>query len=231
MHGKTDADAVFGMIYAQAEDDFNRVETNYINAMGRLAEAEGESAIYRDLRMKLFINPDTLKAEYAASPDWLKKLMVAWADGLNFYLYKHPVGEAAGDHALRAVDGALVHGGKHRRRHRGRIDSGAAGLLRRFVARAACSRRRHSGFEEPSGSNGIAIAPSNTVDHHALLLINPHTSFYFRAELQMTSDEGLNAYGATTWGQFFVYQGFNTRTGWMHTRAAPMWSMSTPRAS
>ena len=44
VHGKTDADAVFGMIYAQAEDDFNRVETNYLNALGRLAEAEGESA-------------------------------------------------------------------------------------------------------------------------------------------------------------------------------------------
>jgi hypothetical protein len=70
---------------------------------------------------------------------------------------------------------------------------------------------------EPGGSNGAAIAPSNTVDHHALLLINPHTSFYFRSELQMTSDEGLNAYGAVTWGQFFVYQGFNERTGWMHT--------------
>ena len=89
-HGKTDADAVFGMIYAQSEDDFKRVETNYINAMGRLAEAEGESAIYRDLRMKLFIDPDTLKAQYAASPEWLKTLMVAWADGLNFYMYKNP---------------------------------------------------------------------------------------------------------------------------------------------
>src|SRR6476619_3405309 len=65
VHGKTDADAIFGMIYAQAEDDFNRVETNYLNAMGRLAEAEGESAIYRDLRMKLFVNPDSMKAQYA----------------------------------------------------------------------------------------------------------------------------------------------------------------------
>ena len=70
---------------------------------------------------------------------------------------------------------------------------------------------------EPSGSNGIAIAPSNTVGHHALLLINPHTSFFFRSELQMISDEGLNAYGAVTWGQFFIYQGFNDRAGWMHT--------------
>src|SRR6185312_12851011 len=69
----------------------------------------------------------------------------------------------------------------------------------------------------PTGSNGIAIAPSNTVNGRALLLINPHTSFFFRAELQMTSDEGLNAYGAATWGQFFIYQGFNGRVGWMHT--------------
>ena len=43
VHGKTDADAVFGMSYAQAEDDFNRIETNYLNAMGRLAETEGEN--------------------------------------------------------------------------------------------------------------------------------------------------------------------------------------------
>src|SRR5246500_2372623 len=90
VYGKTDADAVFGMEYAQAEDDFNRVETNYINAMGRLAETEGESKIYQDLRMKLFIDPETLKTQYATSPVWLKTLMNAFADGLNFYLYKHP---------------------------------------------------------------------------------------------------------------------------------------------
>src|SRR5690349_23529740 len=58
VRGKTDADAVFGMIYAQAEDDFNRVETNFINSQGRLAETEGESAIWRDLRMKIFIKPE-----------------------------------------------------------------------------------------------------------------------------------------------------------------------------
>ena len=90
VHGRTDADAVFGAIYAQAEDDFNRVETNFINSQGRLAEAEGEGEIYRDLRMKLFIDPADMKAQYQKSPEWLKKLMDSWAAGLNFYLYKHP---------------------------------------------------------------------------------------------------------------------------------------------
>src|SRR2546423_12632255 len=87
--GKTDTDAVFGAIYAQAEDDFNRIETNFINAQGRLAEAEGESAIFQDLRMKLFIDPDALRAKYAASPAWLRALMNGWADGLNYYLATH----------------------------------------------------------------------------------------------------------------------------------------------
>jgi acyl-homoserine-lactone acylase len=82
--------------------------------------------------------------------------------------------------------------------------------------------RRASGstppsWAEPTGSNGIAIAPKLTTDGHALLWINPHTSFYFRSELQMSSDQGLDAYGAVTWGQFFIYQGFNQHIGWMHT--------------
>src|SRR5213592_4336798 len=74
VYGKTDADAVFGMEYAQAEDDFNRIETNYLNALGRLAEAEAPSAIYTDLRMRLFIDPDSLRAQYRTSPPWLKRL-------------------------------------------------------------------------------------------------------------------------------------------------------------
>src|SRR5262249_45177019 len=73
---------------------------------------------------------------------------------------------------------------------------------------------------EPGGANGIAISPTNTAGRRALLLINPHTSFFFRSELQMASEEGLNAYGAATWGQFFIYQGFNDRVGWMHTTSA-----------
>jgi acyl-homoserine lactone acylase PvdQ len=72
----------------------------------------------------------------------------------------------------------------------------------------------------PTGSNGFAIAPQRSADGTALLYINPHVSFYFRTEMHMVSEEGLNAYGAVTWGQFFVFQGFNERCGWMHTSSA-----------
>ena len=214
--GKTDADAVFGAIYAQAEDDFNRIETNYLNSLGRLAEAEGESAIWSDLRQKLFMDPAELKQQYEASPDWLKKLMVAWADGLNFYLATHPnvkprvITKFEPWMPLSFSEGSIG----------GDIETIDLRQLRAFYDKAAMATvaaTEKDPFPEPLGSNGIAIAPKNTKDGKALLLINPHTSFYFRSELQMTSDEGLNAYGASTWGQFFIYQGFNDRLGWMHT--------------
>jgi len=216
VYGKTDADAVFGMIYAQAEDDFNRVETNYINAMGRLAEAEGESRIYQDLRMKLFMDPAEIKKDYAKTPEWLKKLMNSWADGLNYYLAKHrEVKPRVIQHfepwmALTFTEGSIG----------GDVERVNLAQLEAFYSKVPVSQNTppfDDDIEEPGGSNGIAIAPSNTVDHHALLLINPHTSFFFRSELQMASEEGLDAYGAVTWGQFFVYQGFNEHAGWMHT--------------
>ena len=213
IYGKTDADAVFGALYAQAEDDFNRVETNYINSIGRLAEAEGESAIYKDLRMKLFIDPDSMKSKYSASPAWLKKLMNAYADGLNYYLYKNPqvtprvIKKFEPWMALTFSEGSIG----------GDIERVNLRPLEEFYGHApqvALSGDERA--EELGGSNAFAIAPSNTLNHHALLLINPHTTFFFRSELQMVSEEGLDAYGAVTWGQFFVYQGFNDRAGWMH---------------
>ena len=205
---------VFGALYAQAEDDFNRVETNYLNSMGRLAEAEGESKIYQDLRMKMFISPEALRKQYAESPAWLKQLMDAFADGLNYYLAKHPavkprvITRFEPWMALSFTEGSIG----------GDIEKVDPAKLEAFYGKRPVTRAQVDDFmREPSGSNGIAIAPANTREKHALLLINPHTSFFFRSELQMVSEEGLNAYGAATWGQFFIYQGFNDRAGWMHT--------------
>ena len=217
VYGKTDADAVFGMIYAQCEDDFNRVETNYLNAMGRLAETEGEDRVYQDLRMKMFVDPEALRKEYAASPQWLQKLMDDFADGVNFYLAKHPEVKPRVIHhfepwmALSFTEGSI--GGDFERVDLKKLEA-FYGPRNGVAALEGSPEQTES---EPGGSNGIAIAPSNTMQHHALLLINPHTSFFFRSELQMVSKEGLDAYGAVTWGQFFIYQGFNPRLGWMHT--------------
>ncbi len=217
VYGKTDADAVFGMIYAQAEDDFNRIEENYLTSTGRLAEAEGEKALMQDLRQRLFIDSTALKIQFDSSPGWLKELCVAWADGLNFYLQTHPqvkpraLAKFEPWMPLSYSEGSIG----------GDIESIGLNDLNAFYAggarELAVAAPEPKAFREPTGSNGFAVAPANTADHQAMLLINPHTSFFFRSELQMVSEEGLNAYGAATWGQFFIYQGWNERMGWMHT--------------
>jgi acyl-homoserine-lactone acylase len=217
IYGKSDADAVFGTIYAQAEDDFARIEHNYLDGLGLLAQAEGETAIYSDLRQRLFIDPRRLRQSYRSSPAWLKTLMMAWSDGLNYFLATHPAVVPTVIHryepwmALSFTEGSIG----------GDIESINLGGLAKFYGEPGrqipLSAQIPSVEAAPGGSNGFAIAPSRSASGHALLWINPHTSYYFRSELQMVSEQGLNVYGAVTWGQFFVYQGFNARNGWMHT--------------
>ena len=187
VYGKTDADAVFGVIYAQAEDDFNRIETNYLNSMGRLAEAEGESAIYRDLRMKLFIDPVDMKAKYESSPAWLKALMTAWADGLNYYLHTHPkvqprvIRRFEPWMALTFSEGSI--GGDIEQVNLAQLEAFYSTPRSQVPTAGAPAARAHpvlasdddSADVEPSGSNGIAIGPSNTAAGKALLLINQQT--------------------------------------------------------
>ncbi|MFZ9029696.1 MAG: acylase [Robiginitalea sp.] len=220
IYGKTDADAVFGMLYAQCEDDFNRVEQNYIWAIGRLAEVEGEEALYSDLRARLFMTREEAVAAYQSSPPWLKKLCDAFADGINYYLHTHP--EVTPKLLTRFEpwmpmyfsEGSI--GGDIERISTRRLKAYYEEGID-FPEAEELELKRKEAELEPQGSNGIAIAGSLTESGNALLLINPHTSFYFRGEIHVVSEEGLNAYGAVTWGQFFIYQGFNEKTGWMHT--------------
>ncbi len=215
IYGATDADAVFGLLYAQAEDDFPRIERNYIWATGRLAEVQGEEALISDLRARLYMTVDEAKAAYDSAPQWIKDLCNAYADGLNYYLATHP--EVTPDLLTRFEpwmpmffsEGSIG----------GDIEQIPLGGIAAFYGDGAPREapRRVADNSEPGGSNGFAISGDLTASGDAMLLINPHTSFYFRGEVHVVSEEGLNAYGAVTWGQFFVYQGFNEHTGWMHT--------------
>jgi acyl-homoserine lactone acylase PvdQ len=219
IYGKTDADAVFGLLYAQCEDDFNRVERNYIWAIGRLAEVEGEEFLFSDLRANLYMTKDEAIENYNNSPKWLQDLCVAFADGVNFYLKTHPeVQPKLLTHfepwmPMYFSEGSIG----------GDIERVSTRKIKEFYDPSTENKVAvNNGLirledDEPRGSNGFAIAGDKTKSGNAMLLINPHTSFFFRGEVHVVSEEGLNAYGAVTWGQFFVYQGFNKKTGWMHT--------------
>ncbi|MCE2832838.1 MAG: penicillin acylase family protein, partial [Chitinophagaceae bacterium] len=217
VYGKSDADAVFGLIYAQCEDDFPRVEMNYVEKLGRLAEVNGESDIWKDLYIRQIIDSAEAVEDYRKSPTWLRALLDAWADGINYYLQRHPevkprlLTHFKPWYPLLWTDGSI-----------GAISTGNLGAqdVKAFHTGqrvAQVNMLEQQSVKETLGSNGFAIAPSLSASGRAMLYINPHTTFYFRPEVQMVSEEGLHAYGAVTWGQFFIYQGFNEYCGWMHT--------------
>ncbi|UTA66856.1 penicillin acylase family protein [Emticicia sp. 21SJ11W-3] len=218
IYGKTDADVVFGLLYAQCEDDFKRVEMNYIEKLGRMAELKGESELYNDLQIKLLIDTTEAIADYNKAAPWLKKLMNAYADGINYYLHKHPQVKPAmltrfkPWYTLLWTDGSI-----------GAIstaDATIAELKNFYSGDKVTYLDAPKDPENQTGSNGFAVGPSKTASGNAILYINPHVTFYFRPEVHVVSEEGLNVYGAVTWGQFFVYQGFNPYCGWMHTSSA-----------
>jgi acyl-homoserine-lactone acylase len=216
--GKTDADAVFGLLYAQCEDDFKRVELNYIEKLGRMAEVKGEAVLYDDLLLQLLIDSADAKKDYNAARPWLKKLLNAYADGINYYLYKNPqvkpqmIFRFQPWYPLLWTDGSI-----------GAIntaDISTADLKNFYGGEKFKAVAVAKDPDQQTGSNGFAFGPSVTESGNAILYINPHVTFYFRPEVQVTSTEGLNVYGAVTWGQFFVYQGFNEHCGWMHTSSS-----------
>ena len=271
IYGKTDAAVVFGLLYAECQEDFPRVEKNYLEMLGRQAEAYGENYVNQDVMMRLIYDSVQAIKDYENSPSWLHKLLDAFADGVNYYLYKHPecrplaLQRFEPWYALMFTDGsvsATSTGGIRpeeissfysrnsamRRRKTTAIEKMVLADRGMLAPEKDDSGKDDSGKEEKTkegktkeektnetekkvetkggiaaeqeretGSNGFAVAPSRTASGNAMLYINPHVPFYFRMEVQLVSEEGLNAYGAVTWGQFFVYQGFNAHCGWMHT--------------
>ncbi|RYZ28162.1 MAG: acylase, partial [Chitinophagaceae bacterium] len=213
VYGKTDADAVFGLMYAQCEENFEKVERAYIEKLGRRAEIDGDTFLYNDLLAQLLYDTVSAKEAYKQSPPEMKKILQAFADGINYFLYKNQgekpllLNHFEPWYPYLFTDGAYVSL---------KTETLSTNDIRRMYQLPATSHSEQPS-NEPRGSNGFAIAPSKTVNGKALLYINPHVSFDFRMEAHMVSEEGLNAYGAVTWGQFFVYQGFNEYCGWMHT--------------
>ena len=217
IYGSTDASAVFGLMYAECEDNFKGIERNYAYQFGKLSELDGEKSLYTDIQLQMIADTTDAIRDYGQAPPYFKKLLDAFADGMNYYIFKHPelknlvFKRYQPWYALMFTDGS--------------VSATSLGGLKLSDTRYFYGNGSEDlGLDEKptvsdkeTGSNGIAIAPSISATGHAMLYINPHVPFYFRTEVQMVSEEGLNVYGAVTWGQFFVYQGFNTHCGWMHT--------------
>jgi len=223
IYGKTDADAVFGLLYAQCEDDFKRVEFNNLENLGRMSEATGIQDLYNDLQMRMIYDSAAAIQDYKNSPDWFKKLLDAAAAGVNYNLYKHPEVKPTVLNYFKPWYQLMRTNGSISATNTGGI---SAEDTKKFYTKhnlepdkieTSFNKKVNEEEQDITGSNGFAVAPFKTKNKNAILYINPHVTFYFRSEVHMVSDEGLNAYGAVTWGQFFVFQGFNEHCGWMHT--------------
>lgn len=219
IYGKTDADAVFGFMYAQCEDNFQRLERNYIKLFGRLSEVDESATWLDDLKMRMIYDTVAAKKDYKRSPEWMKRLLIAFADGINFYLYKHP-------HVKPEVFSRFepwfhlmfTDGGLYATKTGGLQSSEIEDLYSPDPKSSAGTFNYQTLSKNNMGaSNAFAIAPAKTASNNALLYINPHGEFYLRTEMHMNSEEGLNVYGGVTWGNFFVFQGFNQFCGWAHT--------------
>jgi penicillin amidase len=212
VYGKTDAAAVFGFAYAQAEDNFFRIESNYLRAVGRTAEVNGEQAAGTDRINHALEIPRLAREEYRRLPAKIRALVDAFADGLNYYLAKHP---DVHPRLLTRMEPwyplALI---RYNYYQSGFLYS--AGLTREEFQVAD----RDPGIEANTGSNGWVVGAARSASGHPLLFINPHLPFFGSGQVyegHVHSDEGWDFTGYTRFGFPFPYVGHNAYLGWVST--------------
>jgi len=211
--GRTDASTVFGFAYAQAEDNFWRIEENYINALGRASEVYGEKTLNEDRLNRALEIPRLAREEYARLDPHMRLLCDSFAAGLNFYIARHPevrprlLTKMEPWYTLAFIRYNYYQNGFARDRS-----------LRQTSLQTAESDLDN--LKPHTGSNGWAIGPTRSANGHALLFINPHLPFFGSGQVyegHVHSDEGWNFTGYTRFGFVLPYVGHNENGGWVST--------------
>ncbi len=217
IYAPTDAGAVYGLMYAQAEDNFPQLETDYIRALGRAAETEGRRGLSGDILYRAYEVESRAKAAYAAENAELRALCDAFADGVNRYLAAHP--EVKPRLLTRWEPWFIL-----AYEMRGPAGAGITAAERRrafpLLSDAAPEDGSDAASDPDEGSNMWAIAPSRSTNGHAMLLINPHVAFFGggqRYEAHLHSGEGLDVSGFAMLGTPYIRSGHNANLGWSHT--------------
>ncbi len=210
--GRTDASTVFGFAYAQAQDNFWRVEENFISALGRLSEVHGEETLDEDRLNHALEIPRLAREEYARLDRHMRALCDAFAAGFNYFLSRHPevrprlLTRIEPWHALAFIRYNYYQNGFSRDRN-----------LRPGGLQTAQSE---SDLRPHVGSNGWVIGPSKSASGHAMLFINPHLPFFGPGQVyegHVHSDQGWNFTGYTRFGFPLPYVGHNENGGWVST--------------
>ena len=210
--GRTDASTMFGFAYAQAEDNFWRVEQNFIYSLGRRAEVVGESGLNEDRRNRALEIPRLAKEEYERLDPQMRAICDGFAAGFNYYLTKHPevhprlLTKIEPWYTLAFIRYNYYQNGFSRDQNLWTTEFQTAEIPREL--------------KDNTGSNGWVVGPSNSESGHALLFINPHLPFFGSGQVyegHVHSDEGWNFTGYTRFGFPFPYVGHNDNGGWVST--------------
>ncbi|HEX7334067.1 MAG TPA: penicillin acylase family protein [Pyrinomonadaceae bacterium] len=210
--GRTDASTVFGFAYAQAEDNFWRVEENFILALGRASELYGEKTLDEDRLNHALEIPRLARAEYARLDGHMRSLCDAFAAGFNYYLERHPevrprlLTKIEPWYTLAFIRYNYYQNGFAR-----------DPILRRTPLQTAAI---DNDLKQHTGSNGWVVGPSRSASGYAMLFINPHLPFFGPGQVyegHVHSDEGWNFTGYTRFGFPLPYVGHNENGGWVST--------------
>jgi acyl-homoserine lactone acylase PvdQ len=233
VYGKTDADCIFGLMYARAEDEYERIERGIIGMTGCGAEVYGADAALTDIMVRAFEIPRRAREELERSPADLRELVEAAADGLNYFLHTHPAIEPAlierfepwhllaRDYGFHlAVPSFLEPGAINAANLLAAIPlrPRAADEVNELQSVAAATPPFDGVFAPRPGSNAWAIGPSRTASGAAMLLVNPHIPLHELYEAHLHSDEGWNVSGGMAYGTSLVpMMGHNEHLGWTLT--------------
>jgi acyl-homoserine-lactone acylase len=210
--GRTDASTVFGFAYAQAEDNFWRVEENFIHALGRASEVYGEEKLNEDRLNHALEIPRVARQEYARLDPHMRVLCDSFAAGFNYYLEKHPevrprlLSKMEPWYTLAFIRYNYYQNGFARDRNLRGTELQTAEL--------------ETDLRDHTGSNGWVVGPSRSATGNALLFINPHLPFFGPGQVyegHVHSDEGWNFTGYTRFGFPLPYVGHNENGGWVST--------------
>ena len=211
--GETDAATMFGFAYAQAEDNFWRIEDNYIRSLGRRAEVEGEQRISNDRRARTLEIPRLAREEYRRLPRKIAALLDGYVAGLNAYLADHP---EVKPRLLTRIEPWYPLAFIRYNYYMGGFFF-SSGIRPGDLETALDDVWDRKDF----GSNGWVIGPSKSATGHAMLFINPHLPFFGPGQVYEghvnSKESGWNFTGYTRLGFPFPYVGHNESLGWVST--------------
>jgi penicillin amidase/acyl-homoserine-lactone acylase len=212
--GRTDADAAYGLGYAQSEDDFATLQEAVFTARGRLAELQGPSGAESDYLVALEDVWGTVRRRYARDlPANMRAVLEAYAAGANAYAAKHPGVAAPGLLPITGQDlsASVI--------YRGPSFYGLDEVFRQTM-RPTGTKTAALDEPVPIGSNGVAVAPSRSADGATRLLVNshqPYTGPLAWYEAVVESGTGWHVAGGFFPGSPFMLHGHNAHLGWAST--------------